>query len=111
MNQRREQAWAKWRDLVSEQEQSGQSVAAFCRDRELAGSQFIYWKRRLREAGGAPFVELQLAQPGAEARVQARALGSCTSIEVRLRNGRSLMVAASFDARHLRALLAVVESC
>jgi hypothetical protein len=37
-------------------------------------------------------------------------LGS-TSIEVRLRNGRSLMVAANFDARHLRALLAVVESC
>ena len=110
MNQRREQAWAKWRDLVSEQEQSGQSVAAFCRDRELARSQFIYWKRRLREAGRAPFVEVQLAQPGAEARVQARALGS-TSIEVRLRNGRSLMVAASFDARHLRALLAVVESC
>ena len=110
MNQRREQAWAKWRDLVSEQEQSGQSVAAFCRDRELAGSQFIYWKRRLREAGRAPFVEVQLAQPGAEPRAQARALGS-TSIEVRLRNGRSLMVAASFDARHLRALLAVVESC
>jgi hypothetical protein len=110
MNQRREQALAKWRDLVSEQEQSGQSVAAFCRDRELAGSQFIYWKRRLREAGGARFVEVQLAQPGAEPRVQGRALGSST-IEVRLRNGRSLMVAASFDARHLRALLAVVESC
>jgi len=110
MNQRREQTWAKWRDLVSEQERSGQSVAAFCRDRELAGSQFIYWKRRLREAGGARFVEVQLAPPGAEPRVQAGALGS-TSIEVRLRNGRSVMVAANFDAHHLRALLAVVESC
>ena len=85
-------------------------MAAFCRDRELAGSQFIYWKRRLREAGGAPFVEVQLAQPGVEPRAQARALGS-TTIEVRLGNGRSLMVGASFDAGHLRALLAVVESC
>jgi hypothetical protein len=110
MNQRSEQALAKWRDLVSEQEQSGQSAAAFCRDRELAGSQFIYWKRRLREAGRAPFVEVQLAQPGAEPRVPPRVLGS-TTIEVRLRNGRSLMVAAGFDAGHLRALLAVVESC
>jgi len=106
MNQRREQAWAKWRDLVAEQEQSGQSVAAFCRDRELAQSQLTYWKRRVREAAKAPFVEVQLAEPG----VQARALGS-TTIEVRLKNGRSLMVAARFDARHLRALLAVVESC
>ena len=106
MNQRREQAWAKWRDLVGEQEQSGLSVAAFCRDRELAQSQLTYWKRRVREAAKAPFVEVQLAEP----RVQAWALGS-TTIEVRLKNGRSLMVAASFDARHLRALLAVVESC
>src|ERR1700735_1776892 len=110
MNERKEQAWAKWRDLVAEQERSGQSVAAFCRDRELAGSKFIYWKRRMREAGRASFVEVQLAQPGVESRVQPRALGS-TTIEVRLKNGRSLVVAASFDARHLRALLAVVESC
>jgi transposase-like protein len=75
MNQRREQARAKWRDLVAEQEQSGQSVAAFCRDRELAESQLIYWKRRVREAAKARFVEVQLAQPGAEPRVKARALG------------------------------------
>jgi transposase-like protein len=110
MNERREQALAKWRGLVAEQEQSGQSVAAFCQTRELPQSQLIYWKRRLREAQGAPFVEVQLAQPGAERGVKARALGS-TTIEVRLKNGRSLMVGASFDARHLRALLAVVESC
>ena len=110
MNERREQALAKWRVLVAEQEQSGQSVAGFCQNRELTQSQLIYWKRRLREAAKARFVEVQLAQPGVEPRVQARALGS-TSIEVRLRNGRSLMVAANFDARHLRALLAVVESC
>lgn len=110
MNERREQALAKWRALVAEQEQSGQSVAAFCQKRELVQSQLIYWKRRLREAERRPFVEVQLAQPGTESRVRARALGS-SSIEVRLKNGRSLMVGASFDARHLRALLAVVESC
>jgi transposase-like protein len=110
MNERRGQALAKWRVLVAEQEQSGQSVAAFCQNRELVQSQLIYWKRRLREATGAPFVEVQLAQPGAERGVKVRALGS-TTIEVRLKNGRSLMVGASFDARHLRALLAVVESC
>jgi hypothetical protein len=111
MNERREQALGKWRSLVAEQEQSGQSVvAAFCQTRELPQSQLIYWKRRLREVGRASFVEVQLAQPGAELRVRARTLGS-PSIEVRLKNGRSLMVAAGFDARHLRTLLAVVESC
>src|SRR5580692_1997312 len=110
MNERREQALAKWRSVVAEQEQSGQSVATFCQTRELVQSQLVYWKRRLREAERAPFVEVHLAQPGAEPRVRARAWGS-TTIEVRLKNGRSLMVAAGFDGHHLRALLAVVESC
>src|SRR6202161_4559170 len=98
MNERREQALAKWRGLIAEQEQRGQSVVAFCQNRELAQSQLIYWKRRLREAAQAPFVEVQLPQPGVEPRVQARGLGR-TSIEVRLRNGRSLMVAACLCAR------------
>jgi hypothetical protein len=55
-------------------------------------------------------VEVQLARPSVEPRVRARVLGSPT-IEVRLKNGRSLMVAAGFEAHHLRRLLAVVESC
>jgi antitoxin component of MazEF toxin-antitoxin module len=33
-----------------------------------------------------------------------------TTIEVRLGNGRSLMVSPEFNAGHLRALLAVLES-
>jgi transposase-like protein len=110
MNEHREQNLAKWRSLVAEQEQSGQSVAAFCQTRELVQSQLIYWKRRLREVGRASFVEVQLARPSMEARVRARTL-SCPGIEVRLKNGRSLMVGGGFDAHHLRTLLAVVESC
>jgi hypothetical protein len=108
MNQRREQAWAKWRHLVSEQAQSGQSIAGFCRDRGLPGSHFFYWKKRLREAVAPQFVELQLAK-ASEPGVQAHpALG--TSIEVRLSNGRSLIVGPGFDANHVRALLVLVES-
>jgi ATP-dependent helicase YprA (DUF1998 family) len=102
MIQLRKQVWVKWRSLLSEQEESGQSVAAFCRSRELRESQFYYWKKRLR--GVTPqFVEVQVAKPHARS-----ALGSM--IEVRLSNGRGLMVAPEFDASHLRALLAVVES-
>jgi hypothetical protein len=33
-----------------------------------------------------------------------------SSVEIRLRNGRSLMVRPGFDAEHVRALLAVVEA-
>jgi len=47
-----------------------------------------------------------------EARVEAKAfpLAPESTIEVRLSNGRSLIVPPAFDTSHLRALLAVVES-
>ena len=98
----------KWQSLVSEQEESGQSVAAFCRARGLSESLFYYWKKRLREGATPPFVEVQVAEPQLGSRHCRCAAGA--TIEVRLRNGRSLIVAPEFDASHLRALLAVVES-
>jgi antitoxin component of MazEF toxin-antitoxin module len=33
-----------------------------------------------------------------------------SSVEIRLQNGRSLMVRPGFDAEHVRALLAMVEA-
>ena len=62
----------------------------------------------MHEVARSQFVEVQVAKPDLSQRHCGAALGS--TIEVRLRNGRSLMVAPEFDSSHLRALLAVVES-
>lgn len=97
----------EWQSLVSEQEEGGQSIAAFCCARGLPKSQFYYWKKRLREVAMPPFVEVQVAKPQLRPKHSHSVAGT---IEVRLSNGRSLMVAPEFDASHLRALLAVVES-
>lgn len=105
MMKRREQAWSKWRKLVSEQSESGQSVAAFCRQRKLHGSQLYSWRKRLQEAEGGKFVEVKvgaLAAAGAE-----RGPGA---IEVRLRKDRRVLVEPGFDAEHLRALVAALEA-
>ncbi len=91
--------------MVSEQARSGQSVAVFCRERGVCAPQFFAWKKRLRQAEAAKFVELKLAAAVPEARA-----GHGAAIEVRLKNDRSLVVGPGFDAQHLRALLAVVES-
>jgi hypothetical protein len=97
--------------LVSEQVRSGQSVAAFCSERRLCAPHFFAWKKRLRQAatprqpqGGeaAQFVEVKL--------VAAASTAGDWRVEIRLQNGRSLLVGPGFDAQHLRALLAVVES-
>src|SRR5215831_7709832 len=102
----REEVRAKWRNLVSAQEESGQRVVAFCLGRGLPRRQFYYWKKQLRGTASPEFVELRVARPYPK---HSRSMPAAT-IEVRLSNGRSLMVAPEFDASHLRALLAVVES-
>ena len=107
MRERGTEAWAKWRVLMAEQKQSGESVAAFCRERGLPASQFFAWKRRLLEAEAAKFVAVEAA-PIRETRRPAAEQGS--AIEVRLGRCRSLMVEPGFDADHLRALLAALEA-
>jgi hypothetical protein len=100
------EAWTKWRGLVSEQSQSGQSVAAFCGERGLPAWRFYAWKKRLRESEGAKFVEVQIAAPAEPVRPAG---ARSSAIEIRLREGRSLVVEPGFDASHLRAVLSVLE--
>jgi hypothetical protein len=95
--------WTKWRRLISEQMLSGKSVAAFCRERKLRASHFYWWKKRLRENTAARFVEVQVAEFPANVPGDSR-------IEVRLQNGRSLMVGRGFDPEHVWGLLAVAEA-
>ena len=101
------EAWTKWRGLVSEQSESGQSVAAFCEERGLRAWQLYEWKKRLRESEAAKFVEVQLASPAEPVRPAG---ARSSAIEIRLKGGRSLVVEPGFDAGHLRALLAVLEA-
>jgi transposase-like protein len=107
MRQHRAELWTKWRELVSEQSQSGQTVKAFCQDRGLRDSLFYDWKKRIREGEAAKFVEVKVIGPKTKARP---ASGYSAAIEIRLSKGRSLFVEAGFDASHLRALLAVLET-
>ena len=107
MKQLRAELWTKWRALVSEQGQSGQTVSAFCRDHGLRESLFYDWKRRIREVEAAKFVEVKVKQsrePGKPVPEHYPA------IEIRLSKGRRLLVEPGFDASHLRALLTVLET-
>jgi hypothetical protein len=100
---RSRKAWTKWRRLISEQMRNGKSVAAFCRERGLCRPYFFVWKKRLRKAVAAKFLEVHVAEATPSVPDDSR-------IEVRLQNGRSLVVGRGFDAEHVRALLAVVET-
>jgi len=109
MRQRKSEAWAKWRGLVSEQIESGRGVAEFCRERGLKSGQFFAWKKRLREAEALKFVAVEVA-PDPESKPVPAPEVHGGAIEVRLARGRSLVVEPGFDAHHLRALLSVLEA-
>lgn len=88
----------QWRRIISEQPASGLSIAAFCRQRQLSEASFFAWRRKLTDT--ARFAEVQIApEPAPES----------SGIEVRLSNGRSVVVRAGFDRRTLLDLLATLE--
>ena len=107
MRERGAAAATRWRGLVSEQVESGKSVAAFCRERGVPASQMFSWKKRFRQAESAKFVEAA-GMPAVENSSMAATQGR--AIEVRLRGDRTLIIEPGFDARHLQALLMVLES-
>jgi hypothetical protein len=106
MRQRRAEAWEKWRGLIAEQMQSGERVAVFCRARGLSARHFYAWKKRVREAEAAKFVEVEV-RPGKASRPPS--VAEARAIEIRLGRGLSLFVEPGFEASHLRAMLAVLE--
>jgi hypothetical protein len=103
MTKRSKKAWTKWRKLVREQARSRQTVMAFCRERGLCRPYFFTWKKRLQESTTAKFLEVQVTE-------RAPSMAGDAGVEIRLQNGRSLMVRPGFDAGHVRALLTVVEA-
>lgn len=104
---RHDEAWAKWKGLVAEQGASGESVAAFCRERGLPASQFFAWKKRLSQAAAEPFVAVQVARTVEPEPANAPA---SPAIEIRVSGRLSILVEPGFDADHLRAVLSVLET-
>jgi len=52
-----------WAEIFEEQANSGQSIATFCKERDIQPNQFYWWRRRLRndkevEEAPAGFIEL-----------------------------------------------------
>jgi hypothetical protein len=111
MKQQKSEQLAKWRGLVSEQGESGQTVRAFCHDRGLRDSLFYDWKKRLREAEAVQFLEVAV-KDSVKKSIEDRkpAPERFPAIEIRLSNGRRLSVEPGFDSNHLRALLSILET-
>ncbi len=93
---RPEQLWRHWIQLW---QRSGLTVRAFCARHHLAEPSFYAWRRLLQQREPAAFLPVRVVPDERPA----------TPIELVVRGGRTLPVAAGFDPATLRQLLALLE--
>jgi putative transposase len=90
----------KWADLIHQQQQSGLSVTAFCREAGFSDQTFYNWRKRL--AASEP---VRFALVAADAPVAAEQ----SPIELFLASGDRLRIAPGTDAATLRTVLNVLR--
>ena len=98
MSTKQEQRRELWRQRIAEQESSGQTIRAYCRERELKEHAFYGWRGRLRKQNTPVRFALVESRPGEEA---------AAPIELMLAGGDRLRIAS--NAATLKLVLAVLR--
>lgn len=95
-----------WRQRVAQQERSGQTVRAFCREHKLQEHTFYTWRRQVGAAPETPvrFALVETTRPGTDA---PPPLSHQAPLELVLRSGERLRIPA--DAATLRLVLSVLR--
>lgn len=99
-----------WRRMLADWKSSGLAVRAFCRRHHLAEPTFYYWRQELARRDRQPSAcrePATLVTPPAFVPVRVVAH---EPIEIVVRSGQIVRVAAGFDATHLRAIVEALEA-
>jgi transposase-like protein len=82
-----------WSKLIAEQEASGQTIRAFCKERGVADQALYSWRKRLRKVEPVQFAELKTV------------VSTAAPLELVLAGGERLRIANGVDAATLRLVL------
>jgi len=88
----RDQRLEYWSRLIAEQEASGQTIRAFCKQRGVGDHAFYFWRKRLRKSEPVQFALL-------------KTVASTAPLELFLATGERLRIANRVDAATLRLVL------
>jgi hypothetical protein len=89
-----------WRELITQQGQSGLTVHAFCDQQGVTEASFYNWRKRLRNSVPVRFALVERGTDG---------LASKGALEVMLASGERVQVGPGTDAATLRMVLAVLR--
>lgn len=98
MSTKQEQRRELWRQRIAEQETGGQSIRAYCRERELKESAFYGWRVRLRKQNTPVRFALVETKPAVE---------TPPSLELLLASGDRLRIPS--DAATLKLVLTLLR--
>ncbi len=99
MSRKQEERCERWREKIRRQEQSGQTVRAFCGDQSLREHAFYYWRQRFRmEKSPIGFALVETKIAGAE---------GPQPVDLMLASGDRLRIPG--DAATLRLVLSVLR--
>ena len=85
-----------WSNLIAEQEASGQTIRAFCKEQGVGDNCFYYWRKRLQKSEPVQFALL-------------KTVASAAPLELILANGEQLRIRNGVDAATFRLVLDVVR--
>jgi hypothetical protein len=92
-----------WSKLIAEQEASGQTARAFCRERGVGEYAFYHWRRRVRNADSpVQFALLETSK-------KASSADMVTTLELVLNSGERLRIGNGVNAASLRVVLDVIR--
>jgi len=103
----RKTAADRWRRILRQQQASGLTVAAFCRQAEVSQPSFYSWRRKLRSEVTFAEVKVSGATPPKAVDVST---AETSGIELRLPDGRCVVVRSGFDRQALLDLLHILET-
>jgi hypothetical protein len=110
----REAMWAQRRELISRWEQSGLSMAEFCRREGLAYWKFLSWRNRLAQMDGSGGGFAELVVSGEQCASEDGQLGQAAHralAEIVLPGGAFVRVFAGADAALLRDAVQAARAC
>lgn len=113
MSARSAKARAYWRRIVAEHEETGLTVRAFCRQRQVGEHSFYQWRRRLESEVSAPTaasapVRFALVETRGQAGTTAVAHGG-GGVEVALTTGEVVRITPGTDAATVRWVLGILR--
>lgn len=103
-----EQRYARWRQLVEEQNKSGMTQKIFCKQHNISLSQFIYYNCLLKNKDNPP---VKIPSSFAPVKISDKYNMTSGEIKLSLPNGFQFTFPSDLDVIQVKRLVEVLLSC